>query len=955
MNLDFRLTRAFRAAALGCAYVILAGCAAQMSNSEGLKLIEQGQSELGLMKLEEAARLEPSNSRYRIDYLAQQTRLVRENLARAEDARRGGDYASARAHVAAAARFDPTNERVRLAYASIDIEQHQRDRIAEAERLTKAGQLEAASDVLRAAAAENPASPAVQRAQAQVQERLDRADATRQAQIASQSVMKKPLTLQFRDANVRMVFEAMSRTTGLNVIMDRDVRADLKTTIFVRDASVEDTVDLILLQNQLEKKVLNANTLFIYPATAAKQKEYQDLQVRTFQLSNADSKYVQTLLKTVLKVKDVSLDERTNTIVIRDTPDAIKVAEKMIAAHDNPDAEVMLEVEVLEVSRDRLANLGIKWPDSMTFATPTDANGQLTWKALRDLTSNDLLVTPLSATINLKLQDTDASLLASPRIRVRHKEKARILIGDKVPVIINTVTPVASGAPVVTGSVQYLDVGIKLEAEPYIYVENDVGIKLNLEVSSIVKEIAGPNGSLAYQIGTRSAQTSLRLKDGETQILGGLISDLDRNTASKVPGLGQLPVLGRLFSNHAGNSIKSEIVLSITPRLIRGSKVADTRVRDVFSGTEATVREAPLRLDPVGSVRGAGSMPGAAPSGGRAVPPGAAGGDDPTKAVNAPGAAPARPAGAAAAAAAPGATDAAAPGSSTPVGSITGGTPGSAPPAPSGATPSPGSITPRSVTPPPSAPVNPSALPPSIRPGGIYKPAPPPQPSGTPTPAPPAPPGEERVDAGDTPTKVAATADAPPAVAAAAATATEMTAAAAPRAAPTATARAPAAPVAAATAAQAARTAPALPAAAATGPSLELTWRGPYRVKVGETFSVTVEAKGSDTLRRLPVVVRFDPLVLTFLDAQLDEFASKSGVPSIKPEVDAVNGRITFDLVAGEGRAFNGSGTLFRLQFTAQSPKQQTQLAISPIELRAEGGDLHDVVRPSPMTMRVGS
>ena len=195
------------------------------------------------------------------------------------------------------------------------------------------------------------------------------------------------------------------------------------------------------------------------------------------------------MLKTLLKVKDVALDERTNTLVLRDTADTVAVAEKIIAAHDLADPEVTLEVELLEVSRDRLTNLGIKWPDSATVSTPTGPGGTLTLEALRNLSTQDLLITPLSIGVNLKLQDTDANLLASPRIRTRHKEKARILIGDKVPVITNTVTPVSSGSSVVTGSVQYLDVGIKLEVEPYVYFENEVGIKLNLEVSNIVKEI----------------------------------------------------------------------------------------------------------------------------------------------------------------------------------------------------------------------------------------------------------------------------------------------------------------------------------------------------------------------------------------------------------------------------------------------------------------------------------
>jgi general secretion pathway protein D len=220
------------------------------------------------------------------------------------------------------------------------------------------------------------------------------------------------------------------------------------------------------------------------------------------------------------------------------------------------------------------------------------------------LTRNDLTATGLSATLNLQLQDSDTNLLASPRIRARHKEKAKILIGDRVPTIINSVTPIQTGGSVVTGSVQYQEVGLKLEFEPQIYNSQDVGIKLTLEVSNIANIFTDAQGGRSYQIGTRSAQTSLRLRDGETQVLGGLISDQDRNTASKIPGLGHMPVVGSLFGNTNTNRTKTEIVLSITPRIIRAPANIEAALRDIFSGTESSIRERALRLDPVGDFRG---------------------------------------------------------------------------------------------------------------------------------------------------------------------------------------------------------------------------------------------------------------------------------------------------------------------------------------------------------------
>jgi general secretion pathway protein D len=418
-----------------------------------------------------------------------------------------------------------------------------------------------------------------------------------------------------------MVFDALARVGNVNVIVDRDVKSDLRTTIYVRDASIEDALDVILLQNQLEKRVLNGNTLLIYPATAAKQKELAELKVRSFQLSNIDVAFMANIVKTMIKTKDIVTDVRTNTLVIRDTPEAISLAERLIAANDLPDAEVMLEVEVLEVSSSRTSEIGLKLPTSFTVSTPSaGTGGSLTVGDLRALTRNDLQVSGMSATLNLLLQDGDTNILASPRIRSRNKEKARILVGDKLPVITNLISPQQAGQnSVITGSIQYVDVGIKLEVEPQVYADGDVGIKLNLEVSNVSDTIQTESGR-AYQIGTRSAQATLRLHDGETQVMAGLISDADRSSAQKVPGVGQMPVLGRLFSNHAGDKKKSEIVLSITPRIIRPQAVPDLRAADAWSGSENSVRDRPLRIEPLSVVK-ASTTGGAEQAGAAAAAP----------------------------------------------------------------------------------------------------------------------------------------------------------------------------------------------------------------------------------------------------------------------------------------------------------------------------------------------
>ena len=580
--------------------LLVAGCAAQRVHEEGMRLVSDGQPYAAVTTLREAMRLEPSNARYRLDYQTQRALLTQSVNTRADEARLAGRLDEALQRYNEVLKIDNGNERAQRGLLLVQEARKEEAVSAQVEKALKANQLELAHDLVKRAAKDMPQSAKTQSLLRSVESRVEVDRLARERQLAAQTVFRRPVTLQFRDANLKMVFEALSRTSNVNIILDRDVKSDVKTTIYVKDASVEDTIDIILLQNQLEKRVLNNNTLFVYPATAAKQKEYSELKVRTFQLSNIEAAHVANIIKTLLKTKDIVTDARTNTLVMRDTADAIAVAEKIVAANDVPDAEVLLEVEILEVSSDRLANIGIKWPETFAVSTPLSA---ATIGDLKALTRNDLRVTPLSIGLNLLLQDTDTNILASPRIRTRNKEKARVMVGDKVPVITNLLTPQQAGqTSVITGSVQYVDIGIKLEVEPQVYTDGDVGVKVNLDVSNIVKVVETASG-IAYQIGTRNATTAIRVKDGETQILAGLISDQDRNTANKVPGLGQIPGLGRLFSSNNGTGTKSEIVLSITPHIIRAQLAPDVRYGEAWSGTEAIVRERQLRLDPITSAR----------------------------------------------------------------------------------------------------------------------------------------------------------------------------------------------------------------------------------------------------------------------------------------------------------------------------------------------------------------
>jgi general secretion pathway protein D len=295
------------------------------------------------------------------------------------------------------------------------------------------------------------------------------------------------------------------------------------------------------------------------------------------------------------------------------------MAERLVSLEDVPEPEVMLEVEVLEVQRNHEVNLGVAWPSSVNvtplplgsvIAPVTGQTGVNTTTGTSSgvfgtattgtngstpaLTLNDLLhqsvrtigLSSLQATVNANVQDSDVKLLTNPRIRVRNHEKAKILIGERVPNITST----ATSTGFLSQSVNYLDIGLTLNVEPTVYLDDTVGIKLALEVSSLGDAVTTTTGTAAYQIGTRTASTVLQLKNGETDVLAGLIDNEERVSGNKLPGIGQLPILDRLFGANDDQAKNTEIVLAITPHLVRNIRRPDADLAYFTSGTETSMR-----------------------------------------------------------------------------------------------------------------------------------------------------------------------------------------------------------------------------------------------------------------------------------------------------------------------------------------------------------------------------
>lgn len=594
--------------------LVIPACVALLAACNGNSLVEQsrerfsaGDSEGGLARLEQAMKEHPDDREARTNYMRQRDRIITEILAAADSARSAARWNDAALGYERVKRLAPGNARAEAGLSAIAAARRHHAELGEALALWSKGDVTGAEARLRPILAENPNHVGARSLLRRIQEKTAQGPAP--TQLVGKS-LAQPITLEFRDASLKSVFEVISRTSGINFVFDKDVRGDTPVTIFVKNSGIEEVMKLILVTNQLERKVLNANTVLIYPNTPLKQKDYQELVVRSFYLANADVKQAMSMLKTMTRTKDLFADEKLNLLVMRDTPDAVRMAERLIEGLDLAEPEVMLEVEVLEVARNKLLNLGLQVPDAVGFGalTPNLTNTTITttgsgtnttlggalvpgYTNLRGSLGVPFVSNP-AFMLNLHSGADDANILANPRIRVKNHEKAKIHIGERLPVFTTTSTANVG----VSASVNYLDVGLKLEVEPSVYLEDEVGIKVGLEVSSVIKEVTGPQSALAYEVGTRTAATTLRLKDGETQVLAGLINDEERSSALRIPGLGDLPMVGRLFSSTKDSKTKTEIVLLITPHVVRNIMRPDATTVNFPGGTESSVGSPPLML-----------------------------------------------------------------------------------------------------------------------------------------------------------------------------------------------------------------------------------------------------------------------------------------------------------------------------------------------------------------------
>jgi general secretion pathway protein D len=563
---------------------LIAGCATATAMRNGQQAEQLQDYDRAIVEYTKVVRSQPDNREARQLLDRARVRAALEHFSRGRRLEGGGRLDEALVEFQLASELNPNNQDIRDALESVRTQQRNKVQIA---RDGKTG-LETLIERTRNMTAQGQDLP---------------------------NDVRLPASLTFRDAPSRDVFTALARYANINVTFDPQFR-DQPVTIDLRETSLESALQALSAQTRSFYRVTGPRFITVVPDTAAKRQEYEEEVVRTFPLSNADLKETVDLLRIVIDARRLAPVTATNTIAIKDTPARVAAAGKLIAAIDKARPEVVIDVELLEIDRTRLKEYGLQIasPSANSTTGPTGIDGQadvnrqnLTLRDLRNLTQSDVFLTNVPALYyRLLKQDTNTRILANPQLRTSEGMPAQARFGERVPVPVTTFSPIATGGisqqPIT--SFNYENIGVNIDITPRTHHDDEVSLALKLEVSSISG--AGFGGLPTF--GNRYVSTVIRLHDGETNMLAGLIRDDERRVLSGIIGLSDLPLVGRLFAHNRKESLETDIVLTLTPRIVRVLDLSEEDLRpfrvgrdgDITGGPGVVPLPLPVELPPPG-------------------------------------------------------------------------------------------------------------------------------------------------------------------------------------------------------------------------------------------------------------------------------------------------------------------------------------------------------------------
>lgn len=426
---------------------------------------------------------------------------------------------------------------------------------------------------------------------------------------------REPLDLQMTEDS-KKIFETIGRLAGVNVIFDSDFQPR-RVTVELNRATLEQALDITALITKTFWKPITSNTIMVIPDSAAKRRSYEEQILKTFYLANtiqaAELNEVVQTLRTLLDIKRITPSTTNNAIIIRDTPDKVAVAEKIIHDIDQAKPEVLVQVAVLQARRDRAREIGIVPSSSVpVLFSPRDSISSgienvaaVPLSELKNVGSADYSIVLPSATAMALLTDASTKVIQNPEVRVTDGQTAKLRIGDRVPFAVGSFQPGIGGVgvnPLVNTQFQFQDVGVNLDITPRVNSGREISLRVKVEVSSVTGQ-ASIGGVQQPIFGQRIVEHDIRLREGEVSVLGGIIERNESVNIEGWPGLGQIPFLRYLFSSERKTTLENEVLIVLTPRIIRLPEITATNLRSLAVGTDENVSLA--RVAPAAPAAGA--------------------------------------------------------------------------------------------------------------------------------------------------------------------------------------------------------------------------------------------------------------------------------------------------------------------------------------------------------------
>ena len=580
-----------RAAALAAAAAVLTGCATTAAFRDGERASQVEDWDSAVEYYRQAVQDDPQNAEYRVALHRAMINAAREHYARAEALEESGALVEAVRAYRRAGELDPGNNDA--LYRAAELERAIRDRI---EASVSRAPIEDMRDVASRAAAAPLLEPA----------------------------SGEPLSLRFADQSVRDILDFIGDATGVNINYDQQFQ-DTRYSVQLDGVTVEEALDQILMANQYFYKVLGPRNVIVAPDTPQKRLQYEDQVIRTFYVSHTDVTELATLLQQIIRggaptpvQPQIVPNALSNTITVRATPAVTAVVERVIAANDRPRAEIIVDIEILEVSRDRARTYGLdlsQYSIGAVFA-PDGGGSELATApnfAAPPLTrSGDFFFSVPSAIVDFLETDDETRVVAKPQLRGQEGAELTLNLGDEVPIPTTAFTPIAAGGATVNPltSFEYRKVGVNVSMVPRVTFENEIILELEVENSTL-----GPSLVVAGQsmptFGSRSVVTTLRLRDGESNLLAGLLREEDRRSLRGIPGLTRIPIIRSLLASNEDKIKQTDIIMLLTPRIVRTHQLTQENVSPIRIGTQRNI-----------GVTGPGAL--AAPAAGDPAPPVAA-------------------------------------------------------------------------------------------------------------------------------------------------------------------------------------------------------------------------------------------------------------------------------------------------------------------------------------------